>query len=129
MFLIPVGTKHEINLTVDDNTAIRFLGNEKARVLGTPWMIAWMEMTARDAVKAMLPEGYDTVGTMVNVRHVSAVPMGAAVRFFAEVLEVKGKRVYYRVECHAAHGVVGEGMHERAVIHVERFAERLESKR
>jgi len=42
---------------------------------------------------------------------------------------VKGKRVYYRVECHAAHGVVGDGMHERAVIHVERFAERLEGKR
>ena len=89
----------------------------------------WMEITARDAAKPMLPEGYDTVGTMVNVRHVSAVPMGAEVRFFAEVLEVKGKRVYYRVECHAAHGVVGEGTHERAVIHVERFAESLESKR
>jgi len=44
-------------------------------------------------------------------------------------VEVKGKRVYYRVECHAAHGVVGDGMHERAVIHVERFAERLDSKR
>ena len=129
MFLIPVGTKHEVTLTVDDKTAIRFLGTEKARVLGTPWMILWMEITARDAVKAMLPEGYDTVGTMVNVRHVSAGPMGAEVRVFAEVLEVNGKRVCYRVECHAAHGMVGDGMHERAVIHVERFAERLESKR
>jgi predicted thioesterase len=125
MFFIPVGVKHEITLTVDDKNAIRFLGNENARVLGTPWMIASMEMTARDAIVHLLPEGYDTVGTMVNVRHVAAAPLGAAVRFTAEVLEARERRVYYRVECHGPHGIVGEGTHERFIINVERFAARL----
>ncbi len=128
MFLIPVGIKHEMHLTVDDKNAIRFLGNDRARVLGTPWMIASMEMTARDAVAHLLPEGYDTVGTMVNVRHVSAAPMGASVRFTAEVLEAKERRVYYRIECHGPNGVVGEGTHERFIINVERFANRLVNK-
>ncbi len=125
MFFIPIGVKHEIHLVVDDKNAIRFLGNDRARVLGTPWMIASMEMTARDAVVQLLPEGYDTVGTMVNVRHVSAAPMGAAVRFTAEVLEATERRIYYRVECHGPKGMVGEGTHERFIINVERFAERL----
>lgn len=127
MFSIPVGIKHEIQIVVDDKNAISFLGNDRARVLGTPWMIASMEMTARNAVAALLPAGYDTVGTMVNVRHVSAAPMGAAVRFTAELLEVKERRLYYRVECHGPRGVVGEGTHERFIINVERFAKRLAS--
>jgi predicted thioesterase len=110
---------------VDDKNAIRFLGHENARVLGTPWMIASMEMTARDAIVELLPEGYDTVGTMVNVRHVSAAPLGATVRFTAEVLEARERRVYYRVECHGPHGIVGEGTHERFILNVERFAARL----
>jgi fluoroacetyl-CoA thioesterase len=129
MFSIALGTTHEIVLTVDDKTAIRFLENDRARVLGTPSMIAWMEMAARDAIVEQLPEGYDTVGTMVNVRHVTAAPMGTEVRFFAKVLEVRERRVYFRVECHGAHGIVGEGTHERYIINVERFAKRLDAKR
>lgn len=127
MFFIPVGVKHEIQLLVDDKNAIRFLGDDRARVLGTPWMIASMELTARDAVLELLPEGYDTVGTMVNVRHVSAASMGTAVRFTAEVLEANERRIYYRVECHGPKGVVGEGTHERFIINVQRFADRLAS--
>jgi len=127
MFFISVGVKHEIHLVVDDKNAIRFLGDDRARVLGTPWMIASMELTARDAVLELLPEGYDTVGTMVNVRHVSAAPMGSAVRFTAEVLEANERRIYYRVECHGPKGVVGEGTHERFIINVQRFADRLAS--
>jgi predicted thioesterase len=62
---------------------------------------------------------------MVNVRHVSAAPLGATVRFTAEVLEARERRVYYRVECHGPHGIVGEGTHERFILNVERFAARL----
>jgi fluoroacetyl-CoA thioesterase len=124
---IPAGLTHEELLTVDDATAISFLGLEGARVLGTPWMILWMERTSRNLIKEHLPEGWDTVGTMVHVRHLAAAPMGAQVRFTAEILEQTGKRVLLRVEATMGDTVIGDGTHERALIDVARFAARRKS--
>ncbi len=117
-----IGVRHEESIIVDESTAVTFLGHAGARVLGTPWMIMWMERTSRDAVKPLLPDGWDTVGTIVNVRHLSAAPMGARVTFSAEVIEQTERRLLYRVSAESAHGVVGDGTHERALIDVERFA-------
>ena len=117
-----IGVRHEESIVVDESTAVTFLGHAGARVLGTPWMIMWMERTSRDAVKPLLPDGWDTVGTIVNVRHLSAAPMGARVTFSAEVIEQTERRLLYRVSAESAHGVVGDGTHERALIDVERFA-------
>ncbi|MFN0104476.1 MAG: thioesterase family protein [Bryobacteraceae bacterium] len=117
-----VGVRHEESIVVDDGTAVSFLGHAGARVLGTPWMIMWMERTSRDAVMAHMPPGWDTVGTIVNVRHLSAAPMGATVTFRAEVIEQTPKRLLFRVSAESAQGVVGDGTHERALIDVERFA-------
>lgn len=117
-----VGIQHEESLVVSDDTAVSFLGHPGARVLGTPWMILWMERTSRDAVKSLLPKGWDTVGTAVNIRHLSAAPIGATVTFRAEVIEQSAKRLVYKVSAEAAHGLVGDGLHERALIDVERFA-------
>ena len=123
-----IGVKHEESIAVDDSTAVSFLGHAGARVLGTPWMILWMERTSRDAVKPFLPDGWDTVGTTVNIRHLSAAPMGARVTFRAEVIEQTPKRILFRVSAEWAHGVVGDGTHERALIDVERFAAGLAKK-
>ena len=117
-----IGVRHEESIVVDESTAVTFLGHAGARVLGTPWMIMWMERTSRDAVKPLLPDGWDTVGTIVNVRHLSAAPMGARVTFRAEVIEQTERRLLYRVSAESALGVVGDGTHERALIDVERFA-------
>ncbi len=117
-----IGVRHEESIVVDESTAVTFLGHAGARVLGTPWMIMWMERTSRDAVKPLLPDGWDTVGTIVNVRHLSAAPMGARVTFSAEVIEQTERRLLYRVSAESALGVVGDGTHERALIDVERFA-------
>lgn len=117
-----IGVRHEESIIVDESTAVTFLGHAGARVLGTPWMIMWMERTSRDAVKPLLPDGWDTVGTIVNVRHLSAAPMGARVTFSAEVIEQTERRLLYRISAESAHGVVGDGTHERALIDVERFA-------
>ena len=117
-----IGIQHEDSIVVDDSTAVSFLGHEGARVLGTPWMILWMERTSRDAVKPLLPNGWDTVGTVVNVRHLSAARLGERVTFRAEVVEQTTRTVTFKVAAEAAHGLVGEGLHERALIDVERFA-------
>ena len=117
-----IGLKHEESIIVDDSTAVSFLGHAGARVLGTPWMILWMERTSRDAAKPFVPEGWDTVGTAVNIRHLSAAPIGANVTFRAELIEQTPKRLLFRVSADWAHGIVGDGTHERALIDVERFA-------
>jgi fluoroacetyl-CoA thioesterase len=116
------GVRHEASIVVTDDLAISFLGHSGARVLGTPWMILWMERTSRDAVKPLLPEGWDTVGTLVNVRHVSAAPLGATVLFRAEVVEQTPKTLTFKVSAESEGRVVGEGLHERALIDIERFA-------
>jgi fluoroacetyl-CoA thioesterase len=126
---IPVGTTFSSVREVTDANAISFLGDENARVLATPWLILYLEMTARDAVKPYLSDGEDTVGTQVNVRHLAATPIGCQARFAAEVLTVDGRRVQFRVEAWDEQGKIAEGTHERAVIRIREFAKRMAAKR
>src|SRR5579864_3178143 len=125
---IPIGTRLEKKLLVDNEVAINFLGQEGARVLATPWMIGWMERTCRDSVLPFLDEGYDTVGTHVDVYHLAATPMGMTVTFTAEVIAVNERRVTFRVEARDEKEKAGEGTHERAIINVARFASRMQGK-
>jgi fluoroacetyl-CoA thioesterase len=125
---IPIGTKgEEIRLVTSEN-AISFLGNEGARVLSTPHMIGLMEWTCRNTVKPLLDEGYDTVGTHVNVAHLGAAPIGMAVTFTAEVIGVQERRITFRVEASDEKGKIGEGTHERTIINVVKFAARMAEK-
>lgn len=125
---IPVGATGEERVLVTTEIAVDFLGMEDARVLGTPFMIGLMEMTARNVIKRYLDEGFDTVGTLVNVRHLAASPIGMSVLFRAEITEVADRRVVCKVEAFDEAEKIGEGVHERAIIHVARFAERLRKK-
>ena len=125
---IAIGTKGEEKRLVTNENAISFLGNEGARVLSTPHMIGLMEWTCRNTVKPLLDEGFDTVGTHVNVAHLGAAPIGMTVTFTAEVIEVSERRVTFRVEAVAEKGKIGEGMHERAIINVAKFAARMAEK-
>ncbi len=128
MINIPIGTSHESTVLVTDENAVSFLGVEGARVLGTPYMIAHLEMTARDSVKPFLDEGYDTVGARVDVRHLAATPIGMSVTFRSEVTGVEDRRLHFKVEAFDQKEKIGEGTHERAIINVARFAARLQSK-
>jgi predicted thioesterase len=125
---IPIGTKGEFQLLVTSEVAITFLGTEGTRVLSTPHMIGFMEMTCRNTVLPLLDAGYDTVGTHVNVAHLAASPIGMSVAFTAEVIRVDGRRVEFRVEARDEKEKIGEGTHERAIINVAKFATRLAEK-
>jgi fluoroacetyl-CoA thioesterase len=126
---IPAGTKGEQKMLVTSENAINFLGMEGARVLSTPHMIGYMERTCRDTVLPLLDEGYDTVGTHVNVFHLAAAPLGMAVTFRCEVTAVVERRVQFRVEAWDEKEKIGEGTHERAIINVAKFATRLAEKK
>lgn len=125
---IPAGTRGEQKLLVTNENAITFLGVEGARVLSTPHMIGYMERTCRDTVLPLLDQGYDTVGTHVDVRHLAAAPLGMSVTFKAEVLAVMERRIQFRVEAWDEKEKIGEGTHERAIINIAKFATRMAEK-
>ncbi len=125
---IPIGTALEESLLVTPDLAVDFMGIEEARVLGTPHMIGHLERTARNTLLPYLEPGYDTVGTVVNVAHLAATPVGMSVRFRAEVLSVEDRRVNFKVEAFDEVEKIGEGTHQRFIVNVARFAERVQAK-
>jgi fluoroacetyl-CoA thioesterase len=126
---ITPGLIGERRLTVTPDIAVDFLGLEGARVLGTPFMIMLIEMTARDSMLPLLDPGYDSVGTEVCVRHLAATPIGMEVTFKTEVIAVEDRRVRFKVEAFDAKEQIADGTHERFIVNVERFAKRLAEKR
>ena len=126
---IPVGATGEQPLLVTPEWAIDFLGDEEARVLSTPHLILWLEVTARNVVKPYLDEGYESVGTQVNIQHLAATPVGMSVRFAARVTAVEGSRVSFDLTARDEKEIVAEGTHERFIVHVPRFAAKLAAKR
>lgn len=125
---IPIGARREETLLVTGEVAIGFLGVEAARVLSTPHLIGFLEMTSRNLIKEHVGPEEDSVGTMVQVKHLAATPIGMRVRLQAEVVEVNGRRVVCRVEAWDEREKIGEGTHERFVVNVARFAERVQAK-
>jgi len=126
--LIQIGAVREETITVDERTAISFLGVESGRVLATPQMIQHMEIASRNLLKPMLERGFDSVGTVVTVKHLGATPIGMDVVFRSEILSVDGRRVTFAVSARDAAETIGEGTHERFVVNVERFAAKMQSK-
>ena len=125
---IPVGASREETLLVTGEVAISFLGVEEARVLSTPHMIGFMEMTSRNLIKQFVSEGEDSVGTLVNVKHLAATPIGMSVRFRSEIVSVDERRIACRVDAWDETDKIGEGTHERFIVDVARFAARVQAK-
>ncbi len=125
---IPVGSAREEQLLVTSEVAIDFMGVESARVLGTPWLIGYLEMTARNLALPMLESGFDTVGTHVDVHHLAATPVGMNVRLRAEVVSVEDRRINFKVEAFDEVEKVAEGTHQRFVVNTARFGARVQEK-
>jgi len=104
------------------------IGSGRVHVLATPVMINLMEAAALDAAEHLLRPGSQSLGTRLDVSHVAATPVGMRVRATAEVTEVDGNRVTFRVEAHDEAELIGEGTHERIVVDVERFDRRVRRK-
>jgi predicted thioesterase len=120
-----IGARREEVVEVGNDSAIRFLGNEGARVLSTPQMILFMERTCRNLILSMVDPGHDTVGTHVDVWHRAAAPMGSKITILVELMAVNGRRAEFRVEARLGEKIIGEGTHQRAIIEVARFSEKV----
>jgi len=126
--MLAPGIFNEITFTVTPELTAKAVGSGTLEVLATPVMIAKMEEAAWTAVSDHLEEGSGSVGTLMNAQHLSATPVGMTVTCRAELTEVSGRKLVYKVSAWDAKGPIGEGIHERAVIQNERFVAKAYSK-
>jgi fluoroacetyl-CoA thioesterase len=125
---IPHGSLGHAEMVVaEEHTAPR-VGSGKIAVLATPVMINLIEAAALEAIEYLLPEGHQSLGTHLDVTHVAATPVGMRVRATAEVIGVEGRTVKMRVRAEDQRDLIGEGLHERVVVNVERFDKRVQEK-
>ena len=115
-------------ITVTANDTAEALGSGSLAVLATPAMIALMEKTARLSVAPYLEEGQSTVGTVVNVKHLAASPVGMKVTCQTELIEIDRRRLVFKVACFDDAGLIGEGEHERFIIDVDKFLAKANAK-
>jgi predicted thioesterase len=111
----------------EEHTAPR-VGSGKVRVLATPVMINLFEAAALAAIEHLLPRGYQSLGTILNVRHIAATPVGMKVVAEARVLGVENRTVRFFVQAHDEKDLIGDGDHERVVVNVEKFDQRVARK-
>jgi fluoroacetyl-CoA thioesterase len=104
------------------------IGSGLVPVLGTPVMINVIEAAALAAVESLLPAGYQSLGIHLDVRHIAATPIGMRVRALAELIGVDGRTLSFRVEARDDKELIGDGSHQRVVVNVARFDERVKRK-
>lgn len=97
-------------------------------IFATAMMIGFLEQTCIEALRPFLPFDQRTVGTRVNVSHISATPVGLTVTADVELVEHVGRTMTFKVSCHDDAGLIGEGTHDRAVVDFDRFVDRMRLK-
>ncbi|HEX2828743.1 MAG TPA: thioesterase family protein [Burkholderiales bacterium] len=104
------------------------VGSGKIKVLATPVMVGLMEEASLNAVEGLLPPGYQTVGTRLDITHVAATPVGLHVTARAELIKIDGRRLTFRIWADDERDRIGEGTHERIIVEVARFDARAQEK-
>lgn len=111
----------------EEHTAPR-VGSGKVHVLATPVMINLIEAAALEAVERLLPAGHQSLGTVLNVRHIAATPVGMRAFALATLERIEGRTLYFRVEARDEKELIGDGSHERVVVNVGKFDARVRRK-
>jgi len=111
----------------DDNTAAK-VGSGLLPVFSTPSMIALLELAACNCVKDQLEEGSTSVGTLLNIKHLAATPIGMEVRAEAILTEIDGRRLVFDIKVYDEVSLIGEGKHERFIVFAEKFLAKTNAK-
>ena len=125
---IKIGMIGEVTETVTLANTAEAVGSGSLKVFATPAMIALMEKASCRAIENLLDEATTTVGTLINVEHLSATPVGMTVTVKSTVTSVDGRNICFNVEAFDEVGLIGKGTHERFVVFAEKFMQKTESK-
>ena len=129
-FEIKLGSKNERRIKVSHNQTTSFLW-EGENVFSTPSMISEMEETCRLLLKEQflkVDSEWDSVGTVVDINHTAATPVGAEIILKAEIIGVDGRRVQFKVSTEDNLEQIGDGKHERFIINIPKFKEKFDLK-
>jgi predicted thioesterase len=122
------GLKGAVEIVVGEEHTAPHVGSGRVHVLATPVMVNLMEAAALQAVEGLLPPGHQTVGTHLDITHTAATPVGMRVKAFAELTKVDKRTLTFSVHAEDAKEGIGAGIHERIVINLERFDQRMQVK-
>lgn len=125
---LKIGIKGEKEIVVNESVSAKKAASGEMDVFGTPFVIALMEQTADVSVRPYIEQTQATVGTMVNIKHIAATPMGMKAFGKSELLEIDGRRLFFKVEVYDEVGLVAEGTHERFIIDKEKFMAKTEKR-
>ena len=125
---IPPGTSGSAELVVGEEHTAPRVGSGAIHVLATPVMINLIEAAALAAIERRLPPGHQSLGTVLNVRHIAATPVGMRVTATATVRKVEGRTIHFDVAARDERELIGDGTHERVVVNVEKFDQRVKRK-
>ena len=125
--MLEVGIKGQRETIVTKENTAAGIGSGSLEVFSTPMMILLMEESCFMSVNDILEEGFTTVGTCVNVKHLSATPLGMKVVIKSELINVDGRALTFKVEAYDEKGLIGEGIHERFIVNNEKFQAKTDS--
>lgn len=126
---VTVGMKGRAETVVTPENTADAVGSGLVPVFATPYMVALMENAAVNAVQPAMEENQGTVGTVLNITHDAATPIGMKVWAEAEVTGVEGRKITLSVRAFDECGPIGSGTHERFVITVDRFLAKAQAKK
>lgn len=118
---IKPGISNELNKTVADTDSAERYGSGLVPVFSTPALVAFMEQCANESLYSLLPEGYVSVGTEINLRHLKATPLGDQVKCIAELYACEGKRLLFNIKAWDSKGEIGIATHTRFIVEKEKF--------
>jgi predicted thioesterase len=126
--ILKPGLQGRAETLVSEKNTAKGYGSGGLEVYSTPNMVTIMEGACVEAVHKFMPPGFSSVGTEVNVKHLAASPLGMKVWAEAELLEIDGRALRFRVEAFDTAGKIGEGTHSRFIVEDEKFLKKAESK-
>lgn len=122
------GLTATVEIVVGTRDTAAHVGSGKIGVLATPILVTLLESAALQAVERLMPTGQQTVGTRLDISHTAATPVGMRVRARAELIQVDGRKLTFRLHAEDEVETIGGGIHERLIISVDRFDQRMQKK-
>ncbi len=122
------GLHATVEIVVGTRDTAAHVGSGKIGVLATPILVTLLETAALQAVERLMPPGQQTVGTRLEISHTAATPVGMRVRAYAELVKVEGRKLTFKLHAEDDGETIGGGVHERLIISVERFDQRMQTK-
>lgn len=123
--MLEKGLKHQSVMVVNEGNTAEFIGSGDMAVLATPAMVALMENAAMMAVALHLGESETTVGSMISTTHLKPSKVGRSISAIAELTEVEGRKLVFKISAYDGETLIGEGDHVRFVVNREKFLAKL----